>query len=150
MDWYVAPDVHNILRDVLASSNCMDGIALITTDGVLLAWAFNRYDDPDRPIVYKLTTTIASIVALGGDLVQDIGKGTLRSFQITLVSGSLVILPVHGYLLLVALSRERVSFGLIYINLVSVRNRLSAIPGEGIIIPRPPDSLDSHATPPDD
>jgi predicted regulator of Ras-like GTPase activity (Roadblock/LC7/MglB family) len=147
MNWYVAPQVHNILKDLCVSSGDIDGLSLITTDGVVISSAFPTSGNVNRPILLALSTTLASIISVATSAIRDVSKGSLDHFYIKLEQGYIIAQPIHDYLVLIALCGEETKLGLVFLDLGRGRNQLSSAASEGIIIPRPPDSLDTHAKP---
>lgn len=130
-----------ILRELVATSADIEGAALATSDGVVLAAVMPKSINTEF-----LAAHLATAAAIAESLIRHTRNNLLDQLYIKLEHAYVVMMPLVGDGLLITLCREDAKLGLVFLDMARI-GRLPFLPAEGIIISRPPGSLSGHAKP---
>jgi uncharacterized protein len=140
------------LRDLLASSADVEGVAVVTVDGQTLAWSLP--DKAQKAPIDLLAASWAVAASLGANLLSAVGQQALEQAYIKGESGYVIIMPMPGEMLLIALVREQAKLGLIFLHMARAVNSPlspddldSPLAPDPIFPPRPPKTLRGRARP---
>src|SRR4051794_40412552 len=140
------------LRDLISSSADVEGAAVVSADGLALVWSLP--DRIEKAPFDLIAASLAEAASLGANLLGAVGQHALEQVYIKGESGYVIIMPMPGEMLLIALAREQAKLGLIYLDLnravnspLSPDDFASPLAPDPIFPPRPPRTLRGRARP---
>jgi uncharacterized protein len=145
MDWQIS-EHEQVLRDLIARNRGdIEGAAIATTDGVLIASVLPDPIDTERATF--LATAAACGVGLAVNLVSGLGNAPLEQLYVKASNGYVILLPVPNEKVLVVLCKPQAKLGLIFLD-VSKGGFVPPEPAlDPIYPPLPPGSLRAGAKP---
>ncbi len=136
-------DLTDYLRDLIRTSADVEGVALITTDGVLIESVnFAPPDDPETGAAY-----CAAALVIAQQLGADTNRGRFDQFYLKGQNGYLIIMPIGDQALLAVLAREGAKLGLIFLDMGGFIKGFLRFAGDPIFPWTPPNDLNAHARP---
>jgi uncharacterized protein len=140
-------DVHQdspLFRQMIAQNPDIEGLAEVTTDGVVIASLMPKDIDSERSEF--LSAAVACGLAIATRLMRDVGKGYLKELFVKLADGWVVVMPAPRNDMLVAICNPRTNINSVWRDAFGGNNSsLSVV--DPIFPPRPPGSLRAHAKP---
>jgi uncharacterized protein len=137
------PQDKELLTRMIAQNPDIEGLAIATTDGVLVTSILPEIIDAERATF--LSVALACGLALAAKLIRDVGKRGLDQLYIKGTHGYVIGMPFSDETIMVALCKPQAKLGLFFGG-GSGSSSLPRSPAPDPIIPsRPPGSLRAHA-----
>ena len=115
-------NLNKILRTLQSQTPDVDGCALVSDDGLMIASALNR--DIDETRVAGMTATIAS---LGLRASKELGRGEVQQVMTRGKDGYTVVLQGPANTLLMVLAGSTAKLGLIFLDMDRARNDIKKV-----------------------
>jgi hypothetical protein len=100
------------LRDLQASSGDIQGSAVVSVDGLIMASSLPAGVEEDR-----VSAMSAAMLSLGERIASELGRGALDQVYIHGKSGYVVLMSVGQEAVLTVLAREQAKLGLIMLDM---------------------------------
>lgn len=108
-----------ILRELNASSGDIEASAVITGDGLALAWVLDESVDKDR-----FGAMCASLLALADRAAQEISRGELRQVLIEGEKGTMLLVYAGRDAVLAVATKPTVKLGMVFIEAKKVASKI--------------------------
>jgi uncharacterized protein len=100
------------LRNLQASSPDIEGSAVVSVDGLIIASALPPGIEEDR-----ISAMSAAMLSLGERIASELGRGVLDQVYIKGENGYVILISVSEEIVLTALAREQAKIGLIFMEM---------------------------------
>ena len=100
------------LRDLQASSPDIEGSAVVSVDGLIIASALLPDIEEDR-----VSAMSAAMLSLGERIASELGRGTLDQVYIKGENGYVILLAVGDEAVLTIMARKEAKLGLILLDM---------------------------------
>jgi predicted regulator of Ras-like GTPase activity (Roadblock/LC7/MglB family) len=100
------------LRNLQASSPDIEGSAVVSVDGLIIASALPPGIEEDR-----ISAMSAAMLSLGERIASELGRGVLDQVYIKGENGYVILISVSKEIVLTALAREQAKIGLIFMEM---------------------------------
>ena len=110
------------LRDLQASSGDIQGSAVVSVDGLIMASSLPAGVEEDR-----VSAMSAAMLSLGERIAGELGRGTLDQVFIHGKTGYVVLMSVGQDAVLTVLAREQAKLGLIMLDMRRAAEDLSKL-----------------------
>lgn len=108
-----------ILRELNASSGDIEASAVITGDGLALAWVLDESVDKDR-----FGAMCASLLALADRAAQEISRGVLRQVLVEGSKGSMLLVYAGKDAVLAVATKPTVNLGMVFLEAKKVASKV--------------------------
>ena len=117
-----ADQVIQILRGLVASTPDVEGAAIISTDGLILASALPAGTDED-----KVSAIAAALLALGERTSQELQRGTLDQVYVKGSNGYIILMYSGGEAILQAIAGPSAKLGIVLLEMRRTVQELSRL-----------------------
>lgn len=100
------------LRDLQASSQDIEGSAIVSVDGLSIASALHQYIEEDR-----VSAMSAAMLSLGERIASELGRGVLEQVYIRGENGYVLLMAVGEEAVLTVMARKEAKLGLILLDM---------------------------------
>lgn len=100
------------LRDLQASSQDVEGSAIVSVDGLSIASALHQYIEEDR-----VSAMSAAMLSLGERIASELGRGVLEQVYIKGENGYVLLMAVGEEAVLTVMARKEAKLGLILLDM---------------------------------
>ena len=100
------------LRDLQASSQDIEGSAIVSVDGLSIASALHQYIEEDR-----VSAMSAAMLSLGERIASELGRGGLEQVYIRGENGYVLLMAVGEEAVLTVMARKEAKLGLILLDM---------------------------------
>ena len=100
------------LRDLQAGSGDIEGSAVVSVDGLIMASSLPAGVEEDR-----VSAMSAAMLSLGERIATELGRGSLEQVYIKGSKGAIVLTAVGDEAVLTALARQDAKLGLIFLEM---------------------------------
>ena len=111
-----------ILRSFNSASEDIEASAVITGDGLSIAWVLDDDVDPDR-----FGAMCASLLALANRAAQEISRGTLKQVLIEGENGTMLLVYAGEDAVLAVAAKPTVNLGKVFIDARKAASKISSI-----------------------
>lgn len=108
-----------ILRQLNASSGDVEASAVITGDGLALAWVLDESVDKDR-----FGAMCASLLALADRAAQEISRGTLKQVLVEGDKGTMLLVYAGRDAVLAVATKPTVNLGMVFLEAKKVASKI--------------------------
>jgi predicted regulator of Ras-like GTPase activity (Roadblock/LC7/MglB family) len=112
------------LREMQAASPEIEASAVVSVDGLIMAYALPAEVEEDR-----VSAMSAAMLSLGERIASELGRGALEQVYIRGDSGYVLVTAVGQEAVLTALAREGAKLGLIFLEMRRAADHLARIVG---------------------
>ncbi len=112
------------LRSMQAASPEIEGSAVVSVDGLIMASALPVGSEEDR-----VSAMSAAMLSLGERIASELGRGTLEQVYIRGAGGYVLLTAVGQEAVLTALAREGAKLGLIFLEMRRAAEDLTRLVG---------------------
>jgi len=100
------------LRDLQISSPAIEAAAVVSVDGLSMASSMPADAEEDR-----VAAMSAAMLALGGRIAGELGRGTLEQVYIKGENGFVILMAVGEEAVLTVLARKDAKLGLVFLDM---------------------------------
>jgi predicted regulator of Ras-like GTPase activity (Roadblock/LC7/MglB family) len=100
------------LQDMGAASPDIEGSAVVSVDGLIIASALPSGSEEDR-----VSAMSAAMLSLGERIANELGRGALDQVFIRGKNGFVILTPIGQEAVLTALAREDAKLGLVFLEM---------------------------------
>ncbi len=111
-----------ILRKFNSMSSDIEASAIISSDGLNMAWVLDNDVDPDR-----FGAMCASLLALANRAAQEISRGKLKQVLIEGEKGSMLLVYAGNDVVLAAATKPTVNLGKVFIDTRKMAENISEL-----------------------
>lgn len=108
-----------ILRELNASSGDIEASAVITSDGLALAWVLDDSVDKDR-----FAAMCASLLALADRAAQEISRGELNQVLVEGEKGTMLLVHAGRDAVLAVAAKPTVNLGMVFLEAKKVATKI--------------------------
>jgi predicted regulator of Ras-like GTPase activity (Roadblock/LC7/MglB family) len=108
-----------ILRELNASSGDIEASAVITSDGLALAWVLDESVDKDR-----FAAMCASLLALADRAAQEISRGDLQQVLVEGEKGTMLLVHAGRDAVLAVAAKPTVKLGMVFLEAKKVASKI--------------------------
>lgn len=112
------------LQDMQAASPDIEGSAVVSVDGLIIASALPSGSEEDR-----VSAMSAAMLSLGERIANELGRGALDQVYIRGKNGFVILTSIGQEAVLTALARQEAKLGLIFLEMRRAAEDLIAIVG---------------------
>ncbi len=112
------------LRSMQIASPDIEGSAVVSVDGLIMASALPAGSEEDR-----ISAMSAAMLSLGERIASELGRGTLEQVYIRGASGFVLLTAVGEEAVLTVLAREGAKLGLIFLEMRRAAEDLTRLVG---------------------
>ena len=111
-----------LLRSFNSASEDIEASAVITGDGLSIAWVLDEEVDPDR-----FGAMCASLLALANRTAQEISRGTLKQVLVEGENGTMLLVYAGNDAVLAVAARPTVNLGKVFIDARKTALKISSV-----------------------
>ena len=115
-------DIEEVLRRLEARVSDIEGLAVMTKDGLPVASAL-----PDRMEEDRIGAMSAAMLSLGERVVEELERGTIKQVLIEGDNGLVVIIDAGPHAVLAGVCRQQAKLGLVLLDMRRAAERLAEL-----------------------